>query len=64
MTDDSWKGEHLIRGRKPESNRPEATRLVNVLAHAQRRKLGLPAAGRKSIDVLWKSIRKNLHDKS
>lgn len=44
---DSWKGEHLIRSIKPENNRKEATRLSNVIYHAQRRKAGVPTAGAK-----------------
>lgn len=42
--DESWRGEHLIR-QKPKSNRSEATRLVNVIYHANRRKAGVPTAG-------------------
>lgn len=44
--DESWKGEHLISA-KGGNKRKEATRLSNIIYHAKRRALGVPAAGAK-----------------
>jgi len=54
--DDAWKGEGLIRGQKPNGNRKEATKLVNVIYHAQRRKEGVPTAGAKKHNGMMKGV--------
>lgn len=43
---DDWKGEAHIR-RKPKDGRKEATKLVNIIYHQNRRAAGLPPAGQK-----------------
>lgn len=45
MTED-WKGEAHIR-RKPENRRKEATKMVNIIYHKNRRAAGLPPAGQR-----------------
>lgn len=44
--DEGWKGEHLISA-KGENRRKEATRMANLIHHANRRKQGAPPAGGK-----------------
>ena len=45
-SDESWRGEHLISA-KGANRRKEATRMANLIHHANRRKQGAPAAGAK-----------------
>lgn len=52
-TDDGWKGEHLISA-KGENRRKEATRMANLIHHANRRKQGVPAAGAKKHQGMMK----------
>lgn len=41
--DESWKGEHLIRGiRDPQQSKSELRRLVSTIAHNNRRAKGIP----------------------
>ena len=49
---EDWRGQHLIRGLKPKDGRKEATRLVNVIYHGERRKQGVPTAGAKKHSAL------------
>lgn len=44
---DDWKGEHLISA-KGANRRKEATRMANLIHHANRRKQKAPAAGAKA----------------
>lgn len=52
---DDWKGEGRIRGLKPKDGRKEATKLVNIIYHTDRRKQGLPTAGAKKHRALVQS---------
>lgn len=40
--DEDWRGEHLISA-KGENRRKEATRMANIIWHANRRKAKIPA---------------------
>lgn len=53
--DESWKGEHLISA-KGENRRKEATRMANLIHHANRRKQGAPTAGAKKHGAIMKSV--------
>lgn len=56
MADDSWKGEHLIRAATTDKQtKAEVRRLNNKIAHAKRRKAGIPAAGAKKHAALVKT---------
>ncbi len=59
---DDWRGEDRIRGMKPANNRHEATRLVNVIHHANRRKQGAPAAGAKRHGAMMKGVFIEVHN--
>lgn len=53
--EDGWKGEHLISA-KGANRRKEATRMANLIHHANRRKQGAPAAGSKKHRSLVASV--------
>lgn len=62
MTDD-WKGEHLIRDRKPSRAERQSTGMsaVSSLSHEKRRKAGIPPNGQKNhwgfVQGLFKDLR-------
>ena len=53
--DESWKGQHLISA-KGANRRKEATRMANLIHHANRRKQKAPAAGAKKHGEIMKAV--------
>lgn len=47
MANEDWKGEHLIRARKPtrEERQADGMRVINNLHHERRRQAGIPVYG-------------------